>query len=532
MRTETVILGARVIDGSGAPWFRADVAVAGDVIAGIGKIGPVEGAANVDGTGLYLSPGFVDIHSHSDTVTLIDGRAAAKVMQGVTTEVVGVCGSSAAPLGERGSPEASDMAAALAAYGKELDWASVSEYLSRIEQAGTSVNIATLVGHGTLRNNVIGRDMRPATPAEVARMAELLDAALRDGAFGLSSGLEYPPGFFADVDELAGVARPLASRGGIYASHIRNEDETLMESIREAIAVGRRAGVPVEISHLKVIGPMYWGKVRNALQEIEKAREEGIDVAADAYPYTASSTSLGIVLPDWAHSGGHQATVKRLLDPETRAKLKEITSKGTEMLGGWSLIVVTSVKSPQNRIYEGKNLDEIAREMGLDACEAAFRLLVEEEMQVSIVRHGMSEEDVAFVLASPLVSFCSDGRALAADGPLRRGTVHPRNFGAFARAIAKYARDDRVLRLEEAVRKMTSLPASRARLARRGLIKPGFFADLVLFSLSDIKDTATYLEPWQYPSGIEGVWTNGTRVVESGRHTGRMPGRALRMGRG
>ena len=531
MRPEIVILGARVIDGTGAPWFCADVAVAGGVIIDIGRIGPVEGAENVDGAGLCLSPGFVDIHSHSDTVTLIDGRAAAKVMQGVTTEVVGVCGSSAAPLGGKDSPEAKDVATALAAFGKELDWASVSEYLSGIEAAGTSVNIATLVGHGTLRNGVIGRDMRPATPGDVAKMAGLLDGALQDGAFGLSSGLEYPPGFFADVNELAGVARPLARRGGMYASHIRNEDETLMESIQEAIAVGRLAGVPVEISHLKVIGPLYWGKVRDALREIEKAREEGVDVAADAYPYTASSTSLGIVLPDWAHSGGREATVRRLMDPGACAKIKEIASKGTEMLGGWSLIVVTSVKSPKNRIYEGRNLDEIAQHMGLEACDAAFKLLVEEEMQVSIVRHGMSEEDVACVLASPLVSFCSDGRALAADGPLRQGTVHPRNFGAFARAIAKYVRDDRVLRLEEAVRKMTSLPASRVRLARRGLVKAGFFADLVLFSLPDIRDTATYLEPWQYPSGIEGVWTNGVRVVRAGRHTGSMPGRALRMGR-
>ena len=526
-----MILGARVIDGTGAPWFCADVAVADGIITGVGKTGPVEGAENVDGSGLYLAPGFVDIHSHSDTVTLIDGRAAAKVMQGVTTEVVGVCGSSAAPLGGKDGFEAREMAKTLAAHGKELTWSSVSEYLCGIEEAGASVNIATLVGHGTLRNRVIGPEMRPATADDVAKMAGLLDDALEDGAFGLSSGLEYPPGFFADVEELAGVARPMARKGGIYASHIRNEDETLMESIEEAIEVGRRAGVPVEISHLKVIGPMYWGKVRDALRAIEQAREEGIDVAADAYPYTASSTSLGIILPGWAHSGGREATVRRLEDPETRAKLKDITTRGTEMLGGWSLIVVTAVKSDKNKVCEGKNLDEIAQAMGLEPCEAAFRLLVEEEMQVSIVRHGMSLDDVALVLASPLVSFCSDGRALAADGPLRQGTVHPRNFGAFARAIAKYSRDYRLLRLEEAVRKMTSLPASRVRLARRGLLKAGFFADLVLFSLSEIRDTATYLDPWQYPSGIEGVWTNGVRVVRSGRHTGNTPGRALRMGR-
>ena len=356
--------------------------------------------------------------------------------------------------------------------------------------------------------------------------------ALTEGAYGMSSGLEYPPGFFADAPELSVVAEPMSALGGIYSTHIRNEGENLLDAIDEAIEVGEAAGVPVQISHIKAVGPSNWGKVKDALGRMEEARRRGVDVTADAYPYTASSTSLGIILPDWAHSGGRKAAVQRLRDPDTRETLKRLAEQITEKNGGFWRIVVTSVRSEKNKGYEGMDIAAIADKMGMGQCDAAFTLLVEEEMNVNVVRHGMSSDDLKCVIAHPLVMFCSDGSALAADGPLAdRGKVHPRNFGAFPRVLGEFVREQNVLRLEEAVRKMTSLPAARLGLTRRGLIRPGFYADLVLFDGGRVRDTATYAEPHSYPEGIHGVWVNGVRVAEDGRLTGALPGRSLRMGR-
>lgn len=520
-----VIRGAKVVDGTGAPWFYGDVEVLGDRIGCVGRKLVASGARVIDADGCVLAPGFIDIHSHSDDTILVNPRAESKIRQGVTTEVVGNCGYSLAPL--EGQARA-DVERDLADVGMEARWTSFGEYLRYVEESTTAVNIAAFVGHGTVRRAAMGCEERAPSPEEMERMKAMVARAMNEGAIGLSTGLIYPPSCYADTREIVELARVAGEAGGVYASHIRYEEDRVVEAVEEAIAIGERAGVPVQISHHKSGGVENWGKVRLTLELMWKARARGVDVACDVYPYTASSTGLGVILPQWIFDGGVDKAIERLKDDDVRRRIRPVVEEEEGRKRGWDKTVISSVTKEHNRRFEGKNLVEVAGMMGTDPFTAALDLIVDEAASVQTVRFGMCEEDVEFVLASPLSSIGSDASVRAPYGQLGRGKPHPRSYGTFPRVLGRYVRERRVLSLEEAVRKMTSLPAQRMGLLDRGLVRPGMAADLVILDPDRVSDTATYADPHRYPVGMEWVLVAGQPVIERGKHTGVTPGRVLR----
>ncbi len=513
------------MDGTGAPWFYGDVEVAGDRIVRVGT-GIEPGSARVvEAEGLVVAPGFIDLHSHSDDTILVNPLAESKIRQGVTTEVIGNCGYSLAPL--EGSA-LTDVQRDLANSGIEVRWRSFDEYLACVERSGTAVNIAALVGHGTVRRAAMGCEERAPTPREMERMKTMVARAMQEGALGLSTGLIYPPSCYAGTAEIVELARVAADAGGMYASHIRYEEERVVEAVEEAIAIGEEARLPVEISHHKAGGMQNWGKVRVTLELMWRARERGVDVACDVYPYTASSTGLGVILPQWVFGGGVERAMERLCDHEVRRRIRPSVEEQEGKRRGWDKTVVCSVTREHNRRFEGKNLLEVAEMVGKDPFDAALDLIIDEAAQVQTVRFGMCEDDVEFVLSSPLSSIGSDASVRAPYGQLGKGKPHPRSYGTFPRVLGKYVRERKTLQLEEAIRKMTSLPAQRVGSYDRGVIRPGLVADLVILDPDRVSDAATYADPHRYPAGIEWVLVAGEPVIERGEHTGRTPGRVLR----
>lgn len=526
---ELVINNARIVDGTGSPWRYGSVAVTEGRIAEISHA-PLSGKRIIDAAGRVIAPGFIDSHSHSDSSLLLNPLAESKIRQGVTTEVIGQCGSSASPLTGAAQEEARAM---LDRYGISHRWQRLGEYLSVLEELGIAVNVVALAGHGTIRAGVMGYDDRPPTEDELAEMKRLVAEAMEDGAFGLTTGLIYPPGSYALTPEIVELARVVAERGGIYMTHMRDEGDRLMDSVEEALAVGAQAGIPVQISHHKAVDPDNWGKVRQSLARLEEARTQGIDVTCDQYPYIATATGLSSILPGWAHEGGVNQLRARLCDPATRSRLATEVNARQLHKGGWDRIFVSHFSGKNRANYQGKNIATIAREQGRPEVEVAFDILLEAEgSQVGMVRFGMCEEDVVTVLRHPLVMVGSDASAVAPYGPLGEGRPHPRGYGTFPRILGKYVREERVLTLEEAVYKMTALPAARFGLYDRGQLFPGFRADLVVFDAETISDRATFENPHQYPSGIDLVVVNGVVTVEEGQHTGARAGRALRKNRG
>ena len=523
METLTV-KGVRIIDGTGAPWFEGEVSVRDGVIVEVGRKVSAACGRVIDGHGLALAPGFIDSHSHSDTTWFVDNRGESKIRQGVTTEVTGQCGSSPAPATAK---RKSAQVAAVTDEGMAMDWTTFGEYLDKLERAGVGLNIVPLVGHGAIRGSAMGYDNRPPTESEMREMKALLVEALEAGAFGFSSGLIYPPSSYADTEELIELAKVMAPYGGLYATHMRQEGVRLLESLAEAIRIGREANVSVQISHHKASGEKAWGLVKDSLAMIEKARKEGVDVTCDQYPYIASATGLASIIPGWAHEGGPKALLARLKDPEVSKGLKEEVER-SQRGGGWSRLMITGVKSEKNKFAQGKTMTEIAKVWGTSEVEAAWRLLVEEELEVGQARFGMCEEDVKTVMAHPCVMIGSDSSCSAVDGPLAKGHPHPRSFGTFPRVLGKYAREEKVLSLEQGVYKMTGLSAWRMKLWDRGLVRPGMKADLTLFDPDTVIDTATFELPMSYPKGIEMVIVNGAVVLEGGKHTGRIAGKVLR----
>lgn len=518
------IKNVRIVDGTGSPYFHGEVGVKDGKIVEVGWRVDGEAERVIDGRGLILAPGFIDSHSHSDTTWFLDRRGESKLMQGVTTEVTGQCGASAAPYGEKRRAAQMDSDTE---EGVPVTWTTFAEYLDALEKNGVGLNIAPLVGHSAIRASVMGYDRRPPTEAELEEMKKHIVEAMEAGAFGYSSGLIYPPSSYADTQELIELAKAMAPYGGIYATHMRNEGLGLLESVEEAITIGREAKVPVQISHHKVTAEKAWGAVKDSLRMIEEARAQGVDVLCDQYPYIASATSLTSIIPGWAHEGGPKALLARLKDPETSAKLKQIVDE-SRAGGGWNKLLITSVRSEKNRFAQGKRIPEIAAIWGVSEVEAAWRLLIEEELEVGEANFGMCEEDVKTVMSSRLVMIGSDSSATALDGPLAKGHPHPRTFGTFPRVLGKYTREEKLLTLEQAVYKMTGMAAMRLKLWDRGVIRPGAWADLVLFDPDTIIDTATFENPRQYPKGIEWVMVNGVMVIEDGRHTGKFPGKVLR----
>jgi N-acyl-D-amino-acid deacylase len=524
---DLVIRGGTVLDGTGAPPFAADVGLVGDAIAALGEVAPEQGRRAIDAAGLHVAPGFIDIHTHSDPDVLAYPTADSRVRQGVTTELAGNCGGSAAPLAGLGVDERREK---WEADGLDADWTDVASYLSRVEKAGISVNHALLVGHGTLRSNAIGDVDRPLSADERRSVARALEEALDQGVFGLSTGLEYVPGRYAPPSEIVDLARLVARRGGLCASHIRNEEARLLEAVAEAIEVGRSSGVRVEIAHLKAAGESNWSKQGPALDLLESARRDGVAALADAYPYTAYSTGLTILMEGWAREGGTAAILGRFRDPDARARIRrEVEAQVKDDPGSWERVVVSRVKTEKNRdAAVGRSLVEIAGGWGLDPVDAYLRLLEEEETAVSFIGHGMSPENVERVLRHPLVMIGSDGSSMAPVGKAALGRPHPRSYGTFARVLGFYARERGIFDLPTAVRKMTSLPADQIGLPDRGRIARGKKADLVVFDAARVRDAATFGDPHRYPEGISAVLVNGVPVVERGVHTGARPGRALR----
>ncbi len=511
---DLLIKNARLIDGTGAPWFYGSIAVQGERIAGLGQFD--EPARRVvDAAGRAVTPGFIDAHSHSDDAFFKNPQAESKVRQGVTTEVIGQCGSSAAPRAPKSDHTES--------------FASFAEYLELLEAQGIGVNVVPLVGHGNIRAMVMGHANRAALASELEQMCRLTEAALEAGAHGLTTGLIYPPGSYGSHEEIIALAKVVASYGGLYASHMRDEREGLLAAVAETIDVGRQARLPVHISHHKVCGEKNFGLVKESLALVDSMRREGIDVTLDQYPYTAASTGLKVVVPQWAHAGGTEAMRQRLTDSSTRDKIVgEIQSGGKEQ---WDCLLVSSCGKEENKRFEGRTLQEIGGMVGKEPVDACLDLLLDENFDVGMVRFAMCEEDVEYVMRHPLVMIGSDATLRATYGPLSSGKPHPRAYGTFPRVLGTYVRERGVLTLEEAVRKMTSFPAQRFQLYDRGLLRPGAYADLVMFDPDTVAELSTYSEPHAYPRGIGMVMVNGVVVIENGEHSGVLPGKVLRRGR-
>lgn len=522
-----LIRRALVFDGEGGPGFEADIAINGDTIEAIGEISADQAAHTLQADGLAVSPGFIDIHTHSDGMVFGYPLAESRVYQGITTEIAGNCGMSAAPL--FGARAAARRLRWLEEEGIGAGWNGLDSYLSALEREGISVNQGMLIGHGSLRKNTAGEEWRPLSPDELRAMERETETAMECGAFGISTGLEYAPGRWSPPEEIAALARIAAKHGGLYASHIRNEQEGLIEAIAEALDIGRRADIPVQISHLKACGRPNWDKQEAAIHAIEDARTGGVDVMADAYPYTAYATELSILLEPWARAGGTVAALARLADPATFQRIAdELEERIARSPGDPSLIVIGRVETDRNRPLTGANLQEIASEWKMPSGAAAARLLLEERLSVGFIGHGMAEDNVGRALAHPLTMAGSDGYCQGPHGRAAKAKPHPRSYGTFPRLLGRYARDLGLMTLGEAVRKATSMPADRLGIKDRGRVCPGCKADLVVFDPQTIADTATFENPHSYPTGIHHVIVNGEPVIRKGAHTGARPGRALR----
>ena len=526
---DLVIRNGRIIDGSGNPWFYGDVAVLGDRIAAVDRI--LQGSAKrvIDAKGLVVAPGFIDMHSHSDYLLLEDGNAQSKIRQGVTTEVLGE-GSSAGPYQGKLSPRK------ITVKGKIVRITKLGQYFDAVEQAGISTNVASYVGIGNVWQSVMGTSFDRPTPQQIAKMQSLVDEAMQQGAMGLSSQVMMPPGSLATTDDLVQLCKVVARHGGIYSTHIRNEGTGVFESVKEAIEIGERAGVPVDIIHIKIADQKYWGRMNEVIALIEAARKRGVNVQANVYPYTRGNNNLVSIIPPWAHEGGRQKLIERLKDPAQRSRIKQDVQTGIDgwynhymaVGGDWSRMLISA-----NNSFKGLTMDRVMalRTQGKknpDLLEELFDFLIEQNGSVSTVYAHHTEKDMNLALSQPWCSVGSDGSAYATQGKLRRGNPHPRNFGTFPRVLGVYVRELKLLRLEDAVRKMTSLNAAKIGIRDRGLLRAENFADITIFNPKTVIDKSTYTEPFQYPEGIEYVIVNGRVVLEKGKHTGLRPGRSLR----
>jgi N-acyl-D-amino-acid deacylase len=527
---DVVIRNGKIVDGTGNPWFYADVAIADGKIVRVGQIPELPATKQIDASGLIVAPGFIDMHSHSDTVLLEDGLAQSKIRQGVTTEVLGE-GSSAGPRVGQLKPQTMLVA------GQPTSWSTLGDYFGVVEKAGVSVNVVSYVGLDNAWQAVMGQSYDRPTKEQFAQMQAVIEQAMKDGAIGLSSMLAMPPGSLTTTDDIVLLCQPVAKHGGLFSTHNRNEGTGVFEAIREAIAVGERAHVPVDIIHVKIADQEYWGRMKEIVELVEAARRRGVDVQTNIYPYTRGNNNLSSIIPPWAHEGGKSQMLARLKDAKERQRMKKDIRGGiagwynhfTAVGGDWSRMLVSGRSQ-----YEGQTMDRVIalRTRGQnpppDSLDVLFDLLLEEEGSVSTVYAHHTEEDMNFALLQPWCSIGSDGSAFSTVGLLRRGNPHPRNFGTFPRVLGVYVREKKLLALEDAIRKMTSLNANKTGLRDRGLVREGLAADLCIFDPAKVLDHATYTEPFQYNEGIEYVFVNGVQVLDRGTHTGAKPGRVLR----
>jgi N-acyl-D-amino-acid deacylase len=528
---DIIIRNGRIIDGSGRPAFNADVAIKGDRIARIGNLSGAHAKRVIDASGQIIAPGFIDMLGQSETFLLIDPRAMSKVMMGVTTEITGE-GESIAPINDRLLKEQEDFNRR---YHLTVDWRTLGEYFNRLEKQGAGINLGTFVGATQVREYVIGYDDRPPTAAELQQMKQLVAKAMKDGALGVSTSLQYVPARFAKTDEIVELATVAHQYGGIYITHQRSEANAIDDSMKEVFEIARRANIPAEIWHFKTAYKKNWGRMPEMLRRIETARGQGLKITADVYPYIAGSTSLSACLPPWALEGGTDRMIARLGELQTRARLKkEITtdSKDWENIylgsGGPGGILIASVVSRDLEGSQGRRLSEIAAEQNKDPLDALFDFLIADHGQTSAIFFMMTESDMQAALRAPFVSICTDSGARATDGPLAGSKSHPRGWGTYPRILGHYVRDEHLMPLEYAIHKMTGLPASNVGLKNRGLLREGYFADITIFDPKTVIDRATFEEPNQYPVGINFVIVNGQIEVDKGTRTPALAGRVLR----
>jgi N-acyl-D-amino-acid deacylase len=528
---DLVIRNGKIVDGTGNPWFHGDLAVKGAKIAAMGKIAPGAGQREIDAKGLVVAPGFVDAHSHSEFTLLQDGDAQSKIRQGVTTEVLGESSSPGPFQGELFFPRG------IKVKDKVENWSTLGGYFDAVERGGISTNVASYVGLGNIWRCVMGNSHKRPTPAQMEKMKDLVDEAMRNGAAGLSCCLAQAPDSLASTDDVVELCKVVARHGGIFCTHIRTEGVEVFDAIREAIEIGRRAGVTVEILHVKIADQKCWGRMNEIVKLVDDARRQGINVGANVYPYTRGNNNLVSIIPPWAHEGGMARMLTRLKDPADRSRIKKEIQEGipgwynhyTAVGGDWSRMLVSGSGS-----FSGLTMDRIlearrkSKKPAPDPLDDFLDFLAEQGGSVSTVYDHHTEKDMNLAMIQPWCSIGSDGLALATSGPTRQGHAHPRSFGTFPRVLGVYVREKGLLSLEVAVRKMTSQNAAKLGIFDRGLLRPGNWADITLFDPEKIIDRATYAEPFQYSEGVEFVLVNGQMVLDRGKHTGARPGRALR----
>jgi len=528
---DVIIRGGVVYDGSGAPGVDADVAINGDRIAAVGRLENATAGTMIDAEGKAVTPGFINMLSWAVEDLIHDGRSMADIRQGVTLEVFGE-GVSYGPWSEEMKEIAKERQGDIQ---YDIEWTTLGEYLGFLEEKGVSPNVASFVGATTLRVYEVGYDNRAATPEEIERMQEHVREAMREGALGVGSSLIYAPANFASTEELIALNKAAAEFGGMYISHIRSESHGLLEAVDELILIAREAGVPAEIYHLKASGRANWDKLDQVIAKVEAAREEGLRITANMYAYPASSTGLDAAMPLWVQEGGYEKWAERLQDPDVRARVaaaienpSEDFVSGITNAGGPEGVLLVGFKNPDLRKYIGKTLAEVAQERGKPYAETAMDLVIEDGSRVQVVYFSMSEDNIAKKAALAWVSFGSDGGSKAPEGIFLNQSTHPRGYGNFARVYAKYVREDGVISIEEAVRKMTSLPAGNLKIEDRGMLQAGYYADVVVFDPETVRDRATFAEPHQLSVGVDHVFVNGVHTLRDGEHTGAKAGRVVR----
>jgi len=528
---DILIRNGKILDGTGNPWHQGDVGIRGDRIVAIGKLTNATAKRTIDATGKIVSPGFIDTLGQSELALLIDNRALSKLSQGITTEITGE-GGSIAPQNEK---TIAPMQPELDHYKLKVDWTTLDGYFRRLEKQGTPINIGTYVGAAQVREAVIGDDDRAPTPAELDQMKALVEQAMKDGAFGISTALIYPPGHYAKTEELIELAKVAARYGGLYATHMRSEGASEMAAVDEAIRIGRQAGLPVEIFHLKVSGKPRWGSMVKIVEKIQAARDSGLDIRANQYPYVAGGTALASSLPPWLADGGVSKLLERLRDANVRSRIKsEMATDHADWenlfhdCGGGAGILIAGVVNPELKKYNGKTVAEMARMENKDELDALFDFVLSDNAQTGALYFMASEDDLTYGLKQPWTSIGLDASESPLDGPLYEPQSHPRAFGSMPRFLGRYVREQKLMPLTEAIRKITSMPAQRQRLVGRGQIQVGYFADITIFDADTITDQATYTESTKLSQGIEKVLVNGQVEFEHGALTGVNAGRALR----
>ncbi|HUW92946.1 MAG TPA: D-aminoacylase [Bacteroidales bacterium] len=522
---DVIIRNGQIYDGSGSPSFKGDVGINADTIAGVGDLKKAKGRTVIDAEGLAVAPGFINMLSWAVESLIEDGRSQGDIRQGVTLEVLGE-GDSWGPLNGRMKR---DLIAAQGDIKYEIEWTSLGEYLDYLEKRGVSTNIASFVGTSTLRIHTVGYENRPPSAAELDSMKLLVRQAMEEGAVGVSSALEYVPASFALTNELIELCRVAAEYDGLYISHIRNEDDQLYESMDELIRVAKEANIRSEIYHFKQVGKTNWGKLDGAIEKIDSARAEGLSITADMYNYTASSTGFDVLMPDWVQEGGFEKWVERLKDPKVRKIVgPEILKTIMRKPGSAERVLVVGFNNDSLKYLQGKTLAEVAEMRGKSPEETVMDLVIQDRSRISVVYFSMSEDNVRKEIALPWMSFGSDGQSMATEGVFLKSATHPRAYGNFARLLGKYVRDEKVISLEEAVRKLTSLPASNLKIKDRGALKQGYYADLAIFDPGKVQDHSTFDNPHQYSTGMVHVFVNGIQVLKDGDHTGAKPGRVVR----